>query len=142
MLFTNLCERFIHSSYGGIWGIVVFGLSGFFFVFCACWRSRVGFFTSWFVQDLGLVGVPFLGHALWALIGKGITNLITGKKVWQFIIQLFFPGFGFIFSWGFFLDWKPYMLALVRQPSLHGYYACMVFWDKGALWRNCRLKKL
>ena len=33
------------------------------------------------------------------------------------------------------------MLALVRQPSLHGYYACMVFWNKGALRRNCRLTK-
>ena len=33
------------------------------------------------------------------------------------------------------------MLALVGQPSLHGYYACMVLWNKGALWRNCRLKK-
>ena len=53
----------------GIWGFVVFGFSGFFFVFCAHWRSGVGFFTSWCVQDLGLVGVPFLGHALWALLG-------------------------------------------------------------------------
>ena len=52
----------------GIWGLVVFGLSGFFFVFCACWRSWVWFFTSWCVQNLGLVGVPFLGHAFWALI--------------------------------------------------------------------------
>ena len=25
----------------------------------------------------------------------------------------------------------PYMLALVGQPSLHGYHACMVFWAKG-----------
>ena len=33
------------------------------------------------------------------------------------------------------------MLALVGRPSLHGDYACMVFWDKGALGRNCRLKK-
>ena len=33
------------------------------------------------------------------------------------------------------------MLALVGQPSLHGYYACMVYWNKGALWRNCRLKE-
>ena len=23
------------------------------------------------------------------------------------------------------------MLALVGQPSLHGYYACMVYWNKG-----------
>ena len=27
----------------------------------------------------------------------------------------------------------PVMLALVRQRSLHGYYACMVNWAKGAL---------
>ena len=45
------------------------------------------------------------------------------------------------FSWGYFLGLKPYMPALVGQPSLHGYYACMVFWNKGALWRNCRLTK-
>ena len=29
----------------------------------------------------------------------------------------------------------------VRQPSLHGYDACMVYWAKGALRRNCRLKQ-
>ena len=33
------------------------------------------------------------------------------------------------------------MLALVGQPSLHGYYACMVYWNKGALRRNCRQKQ-
>ena len=37
--------------------------------------------------------------------------------------------------------WKPYMLAFVGQPSLRGYYACMIFCDKGALRRNCKLKK-
>ena len=26
------------------------------------------------------------------------------------------------------------------QPSLHGYDACMVYWTKGALRRNCRQK--
>ena len=40
-----------------------------------------------------------------------------------------------------FLIWKPYMLALVGQPSLHGCDACMVYWIKGALRRNCRLKQ-
>ena len=30
----------------------------------------------------------------------------------------------------------PYMRA--GQPSLHGYYACMVFWAKGTFGRNCR----
>ena len=37
--------------------------------------------------------------------------------------------------------WKPYMLALTGQPSLLGYDACMVFWTKGALRRNCRQKQ-
>ena len=32
----------------------------------------------------------------------------------------------------------PYMLAFVGQPSLHGYYACVVCWSKGAFWRYCR----
>ena len=33
------------------------------------------------------------------------------------------------------------MLALVGQPSLHGYYACMVYWNKGAPRRSCRQKQ-
>ena len=40
-----------------------------------------------------------------------------------------------------FLLWKPYMLASAGRPSPHGYDACMVYWIKGALWRNCRLKQ-
>ena len=30
-----------------------------------------------------------------------------------------------------FFMWEPKMLALVGQPSLHGYYACMVYWNQG-----------
>ena len=37
-----------------------------------------------------------------------------------------------------FINWKPYMLALAGRPSLHGDYACMVYWTKGAPRRNCR----
>ena len=37
--------------------------------------------------------------------------------------------------------WKPFMLALVGRPSLHGDDACTVYWDKGALRRNCRQKQ-
>ena len=33
------------------------------------------------------------------------------------------------------------MLALVGRPSLHGYYACMVYWTTGAFRRNCRQKQ-
>ena len=39
---------------------------------------------------------------------------------------------------GIFINGKPYMLALVGRPSLHGNYACMVYWTKGALRRTCR----
>ena len=69
MLFTNVCERFIHSCYGelGVWLFLGFLVSSLCFVHAGgIW---FGFFTSWGVQDLGLVGVPFFGHALWALIG-------------------------------------------------------------------------
>ena len=54
---------------------------------------------------------------------------------------LLFLGWVFIFVFGLCVYWKPYMLAILRQPSLHGYYACLVFWANGALWRNCRLKQ-
>ena len=39
-----------------------------------------------------------------------------------------------------FMIWEPCMLASV--PSLHGYYACMVYWTNGALWRNCRINNV
>ena len=58
----------------GIWGLVVFGLSGFFFVFCACWRSWVGFFYLLVCTKLGScwcasfgsrpLGVDRIGHYL------------------------------------------------------------------------------
>ena len=44
-------------------------------------------------------------------------------------------------SFGEYYVWKLYMLALVGQPSLHGYDACLVFSVKGALRRNCRQTK-
>ena len=73
--------RKVHlSMLRGIWRMAVFGFSGFFLVFCARWRYWVWFFTSWCVQGLGLVGVPFFGRAPWALVGWGITYLITGKE--------------------------------------------------------------
>ena len=42
-----------------------------------------------------------------------------------------FLGWVFVFVFGLCVYWKPYMLAILRRPSLHGYYACMVFWAKG-----------
>ena len=34
------------------------------------------------------------------------------------------------------------MLALVGQPSLHGYYACMVFWNKESTLEKLQAKKI
>ena len=41
----------------------------------------------------------------------------------------------------YFIGGKPYMLALVGRPSLHGNDACMVYWITGAFRKNCRQKK-
>ena len=42
------------------------------------------------------------------------------------VAGMYFGIFFGIFTW--FFIWKPYMLALVGQPSLRGHYACMVYW--------------
>ena len=81
--------------------------------------------------------MPPAGHALWAEVGGGITFVTSGKNTSKFI-KVAFIYVGSFF--GFFM-WEPYMLALVGQPSLHGYYACMVYWNKGAPWRTCRQKQ-
>ena len=41
---------------------------------------------------------------------------------------------------GSFMRGKPYTLVSAGQPSLHSFHACMVYWNKGALRRNCRQK--
>ena len=46
------------------------------------------------------------------------------------------------FCWSHFFDWKPYMLAFVGQPSLHGYYACMVFWGFRGTLEKLQAKKM
>ena len=53
----------------------------------------VGFFTSWCVQGLGLVGVPFFGSGPLGVDQLG-HYLPTGKKAWQFIIQPKLLGMG------------------------------------------------
>ena len=69
MLSTNLCERFIRSSYGEFGEKLFLGFLVSSWCFVHAGGFGVGFFTSWCVQNLGLVGVPFFGHALWALLG-------------------------------------------------------------------------
>ena len=40
-----------------------------------------------------------------------------------------------------FMMWEPYMLASAGQPSLRGFYACMVYWNKGHSGEIVRLKQ-
>ena len=129
-MFTNLCERFIRSGYRefGVQLFLGFLVSSLCFVHAG--GLGVGFFTSWCVQDLGLVvclsgsrplGVDRLGHYLldhWEE-STAVHNTTFPSGVWV------------CFFLGFFLDWKPYMLALAGQSSLHGHEACMIFGLKG-----------
>ena len=78
--------------------------------------------------------MPPAGHALWAEVGGGITFVTSGENTKK-NINCLLVSLGTV---GIY-DVEPYML--VGQPSLHGSYACMVYWAKGALRRNCRHKQ-
>ena len=87
-----------------------------------------------YLQDSGYEGVPITGHAQWAEVGGCILCVTLGE----------FSG-GAQKMCSFFQDGGsnpiylvPCMPALAGQPSLHGYYACMVYWAVGTLRRNCR----
>ena len=75
--------------------------------------------------------MPTAGHALWAEVGGGIIFVTSGETA----------GARHLNEGGSnSINGKPYMLALPGQPSLRGYYACMVCWNEGALRRNCMQK--
>ena len=90
----------------GVWGWV------FSLLVCtrlgSCWCAFFGLRPSGVIH-LGLYQFDHLEDNL------AVHNTTVLSGVWVY------------FSWGIFLGWKLYMLALVGQPSLHGYYACMVF---------------
>ena len=132
MLFANVSVPVMGNIVNGVF----FVFCGFFLVSCA-YGEFWSFWAPCCVQDLGYFGVPPAGHALRAEVGGSITFVTSGENSSKFI-KTVYKIFGI---YGGFLIWKPYMLASVGQPSLHGYYACMVYWNKGALRRNCRLKQ-
>ena len=127
MLFANVCEGFISSCYGEYCKWRFFGFCGFFLVSCAygeyssCW-------SPYCVQDLGYIGVPPAGHALWAEVGGGFLGVHWFPLKCAWTIGR---------SSRHHVDVMLYVTASAGQPSLHGYDACMVYWNKGALWRNC-----
>ena len=141
MFFTNLCERFISSRYGEF-GVSCFWT--FWFLLCALcmlevldlvfhllvctrlWSCWCAFFGS------RPLGVDQLGHYLLDHWEESMAVHNTTKNL----------GDEMCFCWGHFLSWEPYMLALVGQPSLRGYYACMVLWKKGGTLEKLQAKKM
>ena len=57
-------------------------------------------------------------------------------NLWGEYLKIHKTAYMYYGSWLGFFMWKPYMLALAGQPSLHGDYACVVYWNKGALRRE------
>ena len=56
-----------------------FVLFGFFLVSCA-YGEFWSFWAPCCAQDLGYIGVPPAGHALWAEVGGGITFVTSGEN--------------------------------------------------------------
>ena len=106
-----------------MWGSGVLGaFFGFFSVSCAYGESLFCW-SPCYVQDLGHLGVPPAGHALLVEFGGG-HYLCNPWGEHLKIHKVANMSFGVFLR---FFIWEPYMLALVGQPSLHGYYACMVY---------------
>ena len=62
-------------------------------------------------------------------------------NLWEEYLKVHKTAYKFLGICVGFMMWEPYVPASVGQPSLHGYYACMVYWTKGALRRICRQKQ-
>ena len=91
--------------------------------------------------------LPFVVFRAWVFLVCLFSVSLFGRwPFWHYLLDLgedngaahntvpLFLSWVFVFVFGLCVYWEPYMLAILRQPSLHGYHA-------GALWRNCRLKQ-
>ena len=135
MLFASVCEGFIRSCYGEqcLWRFL-----GFLFLLgVLCIWGVLVLLGSLLCTRLGLLRCAScwtrpLGGGRW---GHYLCNL------WREYLKVHRIAYKYLEIYVVFMMWEPYMLASAGQPSLHGYNACMVYWTKGALWRNCRLKQ-
>ena len=135
MLFANVCAGFISSCYGELWDWHSLGFCAS--LWCLVHMESASFASLPFcVQGLGYIGVLPAGHALWAEIGGGITFVTFGETAWQ-LIKLPFSVLGLRLNFG---CGSHFCSPLWGRPSLHGSDACMIYWNNGALRRNCRQK--
>ena len=77
--------------------------------------------------------MPLAEPAPRAKVGGGMIFVTSGECLAAHSTAIKYVGVQ-----GYFWMSRPYVLALVRQPSLHGYHACTVCWVKGSLPGNCR----
>ena len=105
---------FVHMETGSFAGLPVM------------YKTWVIWCASYWARPLGVV---WFGHYFHNLLGE---CLAAHKFAYQF--------FELFQVYGGFMHEKSYVLALAGQPSLHGYDACMIYWAKGALRRNCGQK--
>ena len=122
MLFANVCAGFFTSYYGELW---VWRFCFFFLASLLCFvhMESAVLLVSVLCTRLGLHWCASfwtrpLGGGRW---GRHLCNL------WRECLAAH-QYFG-IFD--HFLKWKPFMLALAGQPSLHGYDACRFIGQKG-----------
>ena len=124
MLFANVCAGFIRSCYGECF------LRRFFFLvfpWCLVTWGVLAWLVSLLCTRLGLLRCAScwtcpLGGGRW---GHYLCNL------WGEYFKIHKTAYMYCWEWWGFLMWKPCMLALAGQPSLHGYCACMVYWNEG-----------
>ena len=83
-------------------------------------------YKTWVTLVCLLLDTPFGRHHLCNLWGECLAAHKTACKYFAAQVE--------------FMMWKPHMLASAGQPSLNGYYACVVYWHMGALRRTCRQK--
>ena len=110
------------------WEMVVFGLSGFSLVVLA-WLVYPSVCTGLGLQRCTFCWTRPLGGGRWRRYLCNLWGVFwTAHKTAKYLFE---TGGSFICG----------MLASAGQPSLHGYFACMVHWAEGALQRNCRQKQ-
>ena len=114
-----------NSGYGIFWV--------FWLLFCVLCAWRVLGYPPFCTQDLGFLGVPPAGTRLLDVV-QWEHYLWNHWRECQAAHKI---AFHYLLG-DVFIKGKPYMLALAGRPSLHGNYACMVYWTKGAPRGNCR----
>ena len=134
MLFANVCAGFINSCQGFQGNVVFFWLFDYSLEPCAyggvlAWPVYLFMCTGAGLRRCAFRWTRPLGGGRWRHDFRNLRGVCWAARK----TASYFCGSG-----SNSIGSEPCMLALAGQPSLHGYNACMVYWVKRALWRDCR----